>query len=97
MLKTLLKKQLLETLNFFFMRGKKGARRSPVAIVGIILLVVYALAAAVIGIWALSNALIPVFLANNLAWAYFALFGAFATSIACVGSVFAVKNRIYEA
>lgn len=50
MLKTLLKKQLLETLNFFFMRGKKGARRSPVAIVGIILLVVYALAAAVIGI-----------------------------------------------
>ena len=97
MLKTLLKKQLLETLNFFFIRGKKGARRSPVAIVGIILLVVYALAAAVIGIWALSNALIPVFLANNLAWAYFALFGAFATSIACVGSVFAVINRIYEA
>lgn len=97
MLKALLKKQFLETFNFFAMSSKKGVRRAPIAVVGIVALVLYALVAVVVGIWTLAKSLVGVFLANNLAWAYFALFGGFSAAIACISTVFAVKTRIYEA
>ena len=97
MLKALLKKQLSETLSFFLLSGKKGKRRSPLAAIGLLALILYVLVAVVVGMWMLSDAFCGIFLQEGLSWAYFALFGGFAAAFACIGSVFAVKNRLYEA
>lgn len=97
MLKPLLKKQFLETLAFFSMSVKNGKRRSKWAMLGFALLMVYAVGASVAMLWFLAQTLCLPLVQAGLAWVYFALAGTLATGLACVGSVFAVKSKLYEA
>ena len=78
MLKALLKKQFIE-ISAFFVSGKDGKRRKPMAIFGIALLMIYVVGAMGGLFWLLSGTLCEVFVGMSLDWAYFALFGSIAT------------------
>ena len=96
MLKALLKKQIIE-ISSFFISGKDGKRRKPMAILGIAVLMVYVLGASGALFWLLSGALCEMFVATSLDWAYFALFGAMSTGFGVIGGVFMAKSKLYEA
>ena len=98
MLKILLKKQFLEFLSFFFLSGKKGAKKRKIgAIIGVSALMLYALVASVALFWLMADGLCAGYIAMGFDWVYFALMGTMAIAIGCVGSVFIAKNRLYEA
>ena len=96
MLKALLKKQFIE-ISAFFVSGKDGKRRKPMAIFGIVLLMIYVLGAMGGLFWLLSGTLCEVFVGMSLDWAYFALFGSIATGFGVIGGVFMAKSKLYEA
>lgn len=96
MLKPLLKKQFLETVAVVFY-GKDGKRRSPLALVGFALLMLYAFGAVGAMFWFISDMLCTGLVEAGLAWVYFAFMGIMATGFACIGSIFAAKAQLYEA
>ena len=98
MLKTLLKKQFLEASAFFFLtRDKDGKSRKTITLIGLFLLIAYALFASVILFWELAGMICQPYHAAGLDWVYFAFMGTTAAAIGCVGTAFAAKNRLYEA
>ena len=97
MLKALLKKQVLETASFFFIGRKDGKKMSKFGMVGIILLIAYAVFASGFMMWELCKTLCAPLVAAGLAWVYFAFVGTIATGLGIVGSVFAAKAKLYEA
>ncbi len=96
MLKPLVKKQLIETAAFFFI-GKNGKRRSPLAILGFVALMVYAFGAVGAMFYLMADTLCAPLVAVGLDWVYFALVGTMATAFAVIGSVFTAKAKLYEA
>ena len=96
MLKALIKKQLSE-LASFFVQSKKGKRRSKGAIVGFILLMVYALGAAGVALGLLASLLCEPLVAAGQGWVYFAFMAVLATTLGVVGGVFMAKAVLYEA
>lgn len=96
MLKPLIKKQLIETTAFFF-TGKNGKRRGPLAILGFILLMVYAFGAVGAMFYLMADMLCAPLVGAGLNWVYFALVGTMATAFAVIGSVFTAKAKLYEA
>ncbi|MBQ8322642.1 MAG: hypothetical protein IJX91_01605 [Clostridia bacterium] len=97
MLKALLKKQFLETASFFFLNAKDGKRRSPLAILGFGALILYGFGAVVAMFWMISGTLCAPLTQSGLDWVYFAFMITLATSLGCVGSVFAAKSKLFEA
>lgn len=97
MLKPLLKKQLQEFTAFFTLSKKDGKRRSPVAIFGFALLMLYALCAIVVMFYLMADMLCVPLVGSGLAWVYFAFLGAIGTAFACIGSAFGAKVQLYEA
>lgn len=98
MLKALLKKQFLQTASFFFMKGaEKGKRRSVLAVIGVMALIVYAVGAGVYMFWEFSSMLCAPFVQGGLTWVFFAFMGILSAGLGCIGSVFASKTALYEA
>lgn len=97
MLKALLKKQMLETLAFFFFDAKKGKRRSNVAIIGFTALFVYAFGGIIWMFWELSGMLCQPLASSGLGWMYFAYMGMMAFAFGMMMSIFTMKGRLYEA
>ena len=97
MLKALLKKQLLEAGALFMGNGRKGKRRSPLFIVGISALIIYALGAMVVMFWFLAETLCLPLVQSGLTWVYFAFIGTLAFSMSTILLALAAKNTLYEA
>lgn len=97
MLKALLKKQLLEAGALFMGNGRKGKRRSPLFIIGISALILYAFSAMVIMFWLMAETLCLPLVQSGLTWVYFALIGALAFSMSTILLALAAKNTLYEA
>ncbi len=97
MLKALLKKQLLEAGALFMGNGRKGKRRSPLFIIGISALIIYALGAMVVMFWFLAETLCLPLVQSGLTWVYFALIGLLAFSMTAILLALAAKNTLYEA
>lgn len=97
MLKALLKKEWLETRALFLLDKKKGKKRNPFAVAGLCFLLLYALVGAGVMIWSLCDMLCEPLAVSGLSWVYFAFASIFATGLACIGSVFAAKSKLFEA
>ena len=97
MLKALLKKQFYEMTGFFAISNKTGKRRQPVALLGVAVLAIYVVGAIGYMFWSIADLLCEPLVENGLAWVYFAVVGLFALCLSCIGSIFAVKNKLYEA
>ncbi len=97
MLKALLKKQVLETSAFFFIGKKDGKKMSKFGMVGIIILIAYAVFAGGFMMWELAKTLCAPLVHAGLSWVYFAFIGTLATGLGVMGSVFATKSKLYEA
>ena len=97
MFKALIKKQFYETLAFLFLNGKDGKKRSPLAMLGFSILMVYAFGSIGAMFWLLGDTLCVPLVQSGLGWLYFALMGGIATTIGVIGSVFITKSKLYEA
>lgn len=97
MIRALLKKQLLGTLSFFYLDKKGGQKRKPIFIIGVAILLLYAIGSMEFLLWELSKTLCSPLVAGGLDWVYFAFVSIFATGLACVGSVFMAKSSLFEA
>lgn len=97
MLKALLKKQILETASFFFIGRKDGKKMSKFGVVGIALLIVYALVANGFLMWELTKTLCAPLVGAGLSWVYFAFIATLATGFGIIGSVFFAKAKLYDA
>ena len=95
MLKSLIKKQLLE-LGSYFAIGKKG-KRSTKAIIGIAVLLVYAFAGSGIMFYMMASFLCEPLVQVGHGWVYFALMGVLSMGISVIGGVFMSKALLYEA
>ena len=96
MWKALLKKQLLETLAFFTI-GKNGKRRSPLAILGVAVLMGYVAVVLVLGVYEMAKMLCAPLALSGLTWVYFTLFSLMAWGLSCVLTIFTAKAKLYEA
>ena len=98
MLKTLLKKQLLETFHTMFVRsaaGKKGKGKGSVVLFSLLMVYAYG----VIGwlFFTMSRALCQPLCEMGKGWLYFALMGTMATTMGIIGSVFSTYSSLYKA
>ena len=96
MLKILLKKQLMEVFRSYFYNPKKNTARSKAGIVGMFLLYIF-LMLGVIGVslgflaWTMCGA----FVAADMGWLYFLIFGFMAVLLGVFGSVFSTFTGLY--
>ena len=97
MIKALLKKQFLETASFFFFSAKEGKKRKPVAVVGFVVLMLYALASVVVLFYRIAETLCAPLVARGLDWVYFAFTGITAFGIGAIASAFVAKSKLFEA
>lgn len=98
MLKALLKKQFLEACSLFLINRKNSTkRRSPLFIIGIGALMLYAFFAIIVMFWMLSETLCLPLVQSGLTWVYFAFIGTMAFSTSTILIALAAKNTLYEA
>lgn len=103
MLKSLLKKQLLELNQFYFQDRKKGKRRSKGGTAGMILLFLVIFIFIAVAFYGISSGLgsvliTPGFMSGNATeWLYFALMGLLALALGTFGSVFNTYSGLYRA
>ncbi len=97
MLKTLLKKQLLETLALFTINGKRKGNRSKFGIVALILLLLYAGVQMFVMNYLLAEQFCAPLAGNGLAWVYFSIMGMIAFLLACVVVIFMAKPLLFDA
>ncbi len=98
MLKTLIKKQLLEINRTFFYNAKRGRARSRIS--SAVLIVLYALfLVGVIGgmFGALAYNMCEPTVSAGMAWLYFTVFGLVSLAIGVFGSVFNTYAGLYQA
>jgi ABC-2 type transport system permease protein len=96
MIKVLLKKQWLAA-TAIFTQGKNGQRRSPKAILGFSILLLYGLGAMGVMFWEMADMMCAPLVHADLAWVYFAFVSLLATCIMVVIGMFAAKSTLYEA
>ncbi len=96
MLKTLLKKQLLEFFSGFFMNTKNGRAHSNASKAGFIALFGFMLIAFFAMFFSVAFMLTPL-IADGFSWIYFSVLGILATFMGVFGSVFMTYNTLYEA
>ena len=97
MLKTLLKKQAIETLSIFTFSGKKGEKRKPLAVVAFAVLILYAFVASAVMFYGMAKLLCTPLVSVGMDWVYFALMGSIAFSLSCVMGAFVAKAKLFEA
>ena len=97
MLKTLIKKQLLEMTFFLFKNGKNGKSRSKNTFILYALLMVYAVGVIGFLFFQMAQMLCQPLVSAQLDWLYFALVGTMATGLGVIGSVFMSYSSLYEA
>ncbi len=97
MLKTLLKKQLLELTAFLYQSGKKGKRRSAAALIGYSVLLIYAFGVICWLFSLMAGTLCAPLVQAGLDWMYFALVAMMATAFGVIGSVFTTYSGLYAA
>ena len=96
MLKILLKKQLMEVFRSYFYNPKKNTARSKAGIIGMFVLYIF-LMLGVIGVslgflaWTMCGA----FVAADMGWLYFLIFGFMAVLLGVFGSVFSTFTGLY--
>lgn len=97
MLKTLLKKQLMETNTWLIQNKKTGKNRSTGGVVG--LAVVYIVLFAFLGVffYLLSSAACLTLVSMDLGWLYFTLMSMIAILLGVFGSVFTTYSSLYLA
>ena len=97
MLKTLLKKQLLELNRSFFVSSKTGksksSRSAAFTIVLFILLMVFAIG----GIFFYMSYMMRPLITFGMSWLYFSIMGATAALFGVFGSVFNTYSSLYDA
>ena len=98
MLKTLIKKQMLELNRSFFQNSKNGKARSKAAtilfITGYVLLVVVVLG----GVFtAMANLMCAPLMAAQMDWLYFLIISGVAAALGLFGSVFTIYSALYMA
>lgn len=97
MLKTLIKKQLLELNKSFFVDRKTGKGKSPrsatFSIVLFILLMIFAIG----GMFCYMSYSMRPLIAYGMSWLYFAIMGATAALFGVFGSVFNTYSSLYDA
>lgn len=97
MLKTLLKKQLLEDVAFIIRNPKNGKKRGKGALIGFIVLYAYLFAIFGFMFFKFGDFIWKPYDMLNLRWLYFSLFGIVATTIGVFMSLFTVYSNIYQA
>ncbi len=95
MLKTLVKKQLLELFHIYVVDRKTGRARSHAATVRLIVLAVILFGALGFLFFVLSLGLGTVVLGNGVDWFYFAIMGLCALAFGVFGSVFNTYGSLY--
>ncbi len=95
MLKSLLKKQVIETFAFF-VQNKQGKRRSTGAIIGFAALMLFAFGSISVSLWFICDFLCAPLVAAGQAWLYFAFFGVLATALGVIGSIFYTMTKLYD-
>lgn len=96
MLKTLLKKQLLEFFSGFFMNTKNGKAHSKSSRIGFIFLFGFMVMAFFAMFFSVAFMMSPL-IADGFSVVYFSVFGILATLLGIFGSVFMTYNTLYEA
>lgn len=96
MLKSLIKKQILEFTSFFT-QGKNGKRRKSGAIFGFVVLMLYGVGAMCATFGLLAYSLCAPLVEAGQGWVYFAFMGVMATAFGIIGGVFMAKSSLYEA
>ena len=98
MLKTLVKKQLMEIFRSYFYDAKKNQRRSTLSTALFIVLFVLIMVGMLGGIFAfLSLTLCDAMTSAGMDWLYFALMGLMAIFLGAFGSVFNTYSSLYIA
>lgn len=97
MLKALLKKQLLESMNFFLKDSKSTKRRSFGRVALYSALVLYGLGFMVYMFFNVASALCEPLVSLDLDWLYFAIMSVYATVFSVFFSAFSAQNRLYDA
>ena len=97
MLKTLLKKQMMELGAFLYQSGKEGKRRSKTSTVMYALLMVYSIVMVGWIFWLAADALCEPLVSADLGWLYFAMFGISGTIVGVIGSIFTTYSGLYRA
>ena len=97
MIKTLLKRQFLETASFFFYSQHDHEKRKPSVVIAVVALMAYAVVASFIMLYKVAQMLCEPLVASGLAWVYFAFAGLMAFGVGAIGSIFFAKSKIFEA
>ena len=98
MLKTLVKKQLMEIFRSYFYNAKTNQKRSKNAVVGYIVLFAFVMIVIIGGMFTVMSLALCVPLAQvGMSWLYFAIMSLMATFLGAFGSVFNTYAGLYAA
>ena len=98
MLKTLVKKQLMEIFRSYFYNAKTNQKRSKNAVVGYIVLFAFVMIVIIGGMFTVMSLALCVPLAQvGMSWLYFAIMSLMATFLGAFGSVFNTYSSLYLA
>ena len=98
MLKTLVKKQLMEIFRSWFYNSKKNKKRSAETVIAFAVLFVLLMAGVMGGMFALLSLVMCETLAEvGMSWFYFALMSLLAVLLGAFGSVFNTYSSLYLA
>lgn len=97
MLKTLIKKQLLENVAFIIRNPKNGKKRGKGALIGFAILYIYLFALFGGLTFLIGDTLWEPYSALNLEWLYFSVFGILATTMGVFMGIFTVYTNLYQA
>ena len=97
MLKTLLKKQLLELNRSFFVSSKTGKSKSSRSAAFTIVLFVFLMVFAIGGIFFYMSYMMRPLITFGMSWLYFSIMGATAALFGVFGSVFNTYSSLYDA
>lgn len=97
MLKTLIKKQLLEMVSFIYHNKRNGKHRSKASLIFYILIFIYVFGVFGVMFYGLFDTMCNMYFDAGLGWLYFTFAGIIATGLGVIGSVFTTYSSIYAA
>lgn len=97
MLKTLIKKQLLEMVSFIFQNKKNGKPKSKGALIFVVIILIYAFGVFGVMFYNMFDMMCNTYFELGMGWLYFAFAGLLATGLGVFGSVFTTYSSIYVA
>ena len=97
MIKTLMKKQMLESFSWLFFNGKSGKLRKGIGLVGNIILYIFVFGIVAAIFFGMSIMLCEPLVEIGYGWLYFAITGMVAIIMGAFGSVFNTHSTLYLA